>query len=87
MFNRIISWIRRGAPPGKKVLETSDRGYRFRVYLVPDREGFEIVADEAGAVRGRKFVPWSFEPRYGIDAQDLAEIEHATEELLEEMMP
>ena len=68
-------------------MESSDRGFRLRVYADPGRAGFEIVADEAGRVRGRKFVPWSFEPRYGIDAQDLTAIEEATGELLEEMLP
>ena len=67
------------------VVESSDRGYLLRVYLDADREGFEILAEQLGEIRGRKFVPWSFEPRYGIDAQDLAEIERATEELLDEL--
>jgi hypothetical protein len=58
---------------------------RFRVYADAKRQGFEIFADEAGRICGRKFVPWSFEPRYGIDVQDLAAIERATEDLLEEL--
>ena len=87
MFRKIIAWLTHQPSSGKKMLESSDRGYRFRVYVDAKREGFEIVADEAGRVCGRKFVPWSFEPRYGIDAQDLTAIEEATGELLEEMLP
>lgn len=85
MLKKIIAWLASGSAPGKIVLESSDRGYRLRVYQVPKMEGFEIVADKAGAVCGRKFVPWGFEPRYGIDAQDLEAIERATEELLNEV--
>ena len=87
MLRKIIAWMTHQPAPGQKVLESLDRGYRLRVYADPKRAGFEIVADEAGRVCGRKFVPWSFEPRYGIDAQDQEEIERATEELLQVMEP
>lgn len=87
MIGRIIAWLTRRPSPGTKVLESSDRGYRLRVYADAKRQGFEIVADEAGAVRGRKFIPWEFEPRYGIDARDHEAIERATEELLREIRP
>ena len=87
LHGKSITWLTRRPAPGTKVLESADRGYRFRVYADPGRQGFEIVADESGRIRGRKFVPWSFEPRWGIDAQDMESIERATGELLKAMEP
>ena len=66
-------------------MEGEDQGYLLRVYLDGPRCGFEIVAEQAGRICGTRFVPWMYEPRWGMDVADRAAVDRATDELLTEL--
>ena len=67
------------------LMEGEDQGFLLRVYLDPEKAGFEIVAARGEKICGTRFVQWMYEPRWGMDVADRAAVDRATDELLAEL--
>lgn len=66
-------------------MEGNDRGFHLVVYQDWERGGYEIVASQGGQLQGTEFVPWMYEPRWGVDAADHMAIDLATDKLLDRL--
>ncbi len=73
-------------PENREILmDGQEKGYQLKVYLDAEKSGFEVVIEKNGKISATKFLEWTQEPRWGLDALDRQRIDEAVDGLLAEL--